>query len=100
MDATSVVIDPLCARASYGVGLSVEGLLEVSESAMGITAQGGETSLQVPHYGGHAQKHDPADPTWQSGAFLWINTRAAGSFTIGASQALPAGLIIQFLIIN
>jgi hypothetical protein len=89
------------ARCPNGVGLSVQGRLEVSAPAVGvITAQGGETSLHVHNPATTAGSTILLTPLGNPGAFLWINARALGSFTIGASQPLPAGLSIQFLVIN
>ncbi|HEV2583917.1 MAG TPA: hypothetical protein VGT44_23890 [Ktedonobacteraceae bacterium] len=101
VDARSGSGTAVRARCLGGVGLSVEGLLEVSEPAIGaITAHGGETSLQVQNPAATTKSTILLTPLGNPGAFLWINTRAAGSFTIGASQPLPGGLVIQFLIIN
>jgi len=101
VDASSAQGTAVRARSRAGVGLSVEGRLEVGDPAIGaVTAAGGETSLQVHSAAATDKSTILLTPLSNPGAFLWINARAAGVFTIGASQPLPRGLIIQYLIIN
>lgn len=101
VDATSVHGTAIRARAPNGVGLSVEGLLQVTAPAVGtVTAQGGETVLQVQSAAATGKSTILLTPLGNPKAFLWINSRASGSFAIGASQPLPTGLVIHYLVIN
>jgi hypothetical protein len=101
LDASSSHGIAVRAHSDTGVGLRVEGSLQVQGPAVGkVMTQAGQTSLQVQSSAVTTQSLVLLTPLGNPGAMLWVDPPAAGQFTIHASQALPGGLTIQYLVIN
>jgi hypothetical protein len=88
--------------ATNGLGLLVQGRLQVQGNAIGqATLAAGTTSVTVTTPAATAQSiilftplSDPAD------AGLWVDARAAGSFTIKSNRTLSDPIDFQYLIVN
>lgn len=84
-----------------GVGLRVRGSVQIQGSAAGeVTLPAGATTQTVSAAAATAQSQVLLTPLQDPGARLWISGRAAGGFTISASQPVPAAVTIQYLVIN
>lgn len=88
--------------ATNGLGLLVQGRLQVQGNAIGqATLAAGTTSVTVTAPAATAQSiilftplSDPA------GAGLWVDARSAGSFTIKSNRTLSDPINFQYLIVN
>jgi hypothetical protein len=101
LDASSSQGIGVRARSEMGVALRVEGRLQVLAPVIGeVSTSGGETALSVHSAAATKVSTIVLTPLGNPEAFLWIDSRDQGTFTIGASHPLPAGLLIQYLIIN
>ena len=79
----------------------VIGKIEIQGDPVGsVTMAAGTTTLTVNNAAATANSLIFLTPLNNPQAFLWINTRYAGNFTINASQALLTHATIMFLSIN
>lgn len=99
--STSATNAAVSAINPAGVGLQVQGRLQIQGNAVGqATMAAGSSTLTVSAPAATAASTIILTPLGDPGARLWISARAAGSFTIRASAALPSAVAIQYLIIN
>jgi hypothetical protein len=99
--ATSDGIGVVANGGSTGVGLQVIGKVEVQGNSVGsVTMAAGTETMTVNNPAATANSLIFLTPLDNPQEFLWISIRKEGSFTIGASKALPTKVTIMFLIIN
>ena len=101
LQATSANGIGMHAQSEHGIALRVEGQLQVFGPSVGqVVTRGGETSLEVVTEAATEHSNILLTPLSNPKAFLWIDSRTAGKFSIAGSNPLPARLTIQYLIIN